>query len=60
VQLKQIKVSKPFNCFLKKEKPETEVNPIRKKLVTIEEASGVFEKKLSPEEKSSADDKNFW
>lgn len=60
VELKEIKVGKPVNCFLKKERPETEVNPIKKKLVTIEEASGVFESSQNVLGKANSDEKNFW
>lgn len=57
---KEIKIQKPVNCFLKRSRPHYEINPIKNKLMTIEEASGIYEKEKDPEKERFMEDKTFW
>lgn len=49
-----------MNSFLKRTRPHYEINPIKNRLMTIEEASGIFEKDKNPEKEKFMEDRTFW
>lgn len=58
--VKKLKIQKPVNSFLKRTRPHYEINTIKNKLLTVEEASGIFEKDKDPEKDKFMEDRTFW